>query len=751
MNVATADSTARGMERSARFHRWRARKDKIARWLVGVGGISVIFAIALIFFYLAKVVFPLFTPAATSLEWLGSRPDWARSTPRYFAVEEQQEIGIRIAAEGSIEFFHVQGAKSISTTPILPGAQIRVERVAEAAERTGLLAVASVDGRVFLRRIGFETQFDGGVEHRRIEPSVSFPFGQDPQLALEQGEIRALALSDTESGLVLAVLDSTGHVLLWTGTFKENLMTGETSTESVVSEVRPGISATAIALSSNHDWLYIGDASGSVQQWALPGLELVQTVDLKGGPITTMAMLLGGISVLAGDTEGVTSQLFPVRDGENRYSLALVRQFHHGSAPIRSIFSEARRKGFLTLDEDAALAIYHSTAGRLVHAEPLASMQPRVAALAPRADGLLIESMAGDLSMLAIDNQHPEVSFASLWQKVWYENYSEPEYVWQSSASGNDFEPKFSLTPLVFGTLKAALYAMLFAIPLALMAAVYTAYFMAPRLRQWVKPGIEIMAALPTVILGFLAGLWLAPLVEENLAGVFALLIIMPPGIVLFACLWQRYAGPVKSLVPEGYVPLLQIPVMMALGWLAWTLAGPVQFSLFGMDMQSWLSRTAGIGYDQRNALIVGIAMGFAVIPTLFSIAEDALFGVPRSLSNGSLALGATPWQTLVRVVIPTASPGIFSALMIGLGRAVGETMIVLMATGNTPVMNWNMFEGMRTLAANIAVEMPESAVNSSHYRILFLAALVLFLFTFVVNTGAEVVRQRLRERYSSL
>jgi phosphate transport system permease protein len=132
-------------------------------------------------------------------------------------------------------------------------------------------------------------------------------------------------------------------------------------------------------------------------------------------------------------------------------------------------------------------------------------------------------------------------------------------------------------------------------------------------------------------------------------------------------------------------------------------------------------------------------------------IAEDAVPGVRKSLSDGSLALGATPWQTRVFVVLPTASPGIFSALMIGLGRAVGETMIVLMATGNTPVMDWNLFEGMRTLAANIAVEMPESEVASSHYRILFLAALVLFLFTFVVNTGAELIRQRLREKYSSL
>lgn len=170
---------------------------------------------------------------------------------------------------------------------------------------------------------------------------------------------------------------------------------------------------------------------------------------------------------------------------------------------------------------------------------------------------------------------------------------------------------------------------------------------------------------------------------------------------------------------------------------------------MFDGDMRKWLTNEAGIDFDQRNALVVGAAMGFAVIPTIFSITEDAVFSVPKHLTYGSLALGATQWQTMVRVVLPTASPGIFSAIMIGMGRAVGETMIVLMATGNTPIMDFNIFEGMRTLSANIAVEMPESEVGSTHYRILFLAAFVLFLFTFVVNTLAEFVRQRLRNRYS--
>ena len=203
--------------------------------------------------------------------------------------------------------------------------------------------------------------------------------------------------------------------------------------------------------------------------------------------------------------------------------------------------------------------------------------------------------------------------------------------------------------------------------------------------------------------------------------------------------------------MPDGWHPVLLVPVVIAVVMGCVELSAPMERAFFSGDMRAWLTNDLGIAFDQRNALVVGVAMGFAVIPTIFSIAEDAIFSVPKHLSYGSLALGATPWQSLVGVVMPTASPGIFSALMIGMGRAVGETMIVLMATGNTPIMDTNIFEGMRTLAANIAVEIGETEVDSSHYRVLFLAAFVLFMFTFVVNTVAETVRQRLRQRYGNL
>jgi phosphate transport system permease protein len=227
-------------------------------------------------------------------------------------------------------------------------------------------------------------------------------------------------------------------------------------------------------------------------------------------------------------------------------------------------------------------------------------------------------------------------------------------------------------------------------------------------------------------------------------------LLLTPLGILLAGLGWSGLPAHLRQGV-EGWESALLIPVVLLLGAGSLYLSPWLEQLLFAGDMRQWLSDDLGIDFDQRNALVVGIAMGFAVIPTIYSIAEDAIFSVPRSLTFGSLALGATPWQTLVRVVLLTASPGIFSALMIGMGRAVGETMIVLMATGNTPLMDMNLFEGMRTLAANVAIELPEAEVASSHYRVLFLAALVLLLFTFAMNTVAEVIRQRLRKRYSSL
>jgi phosphate transport system permease protein len=251
--------------------------------------------------------------------------------------------------------------------------------------------------------------------------------------------------------------------------------------------------------------------------------------------------------------------------------------------------------------------------------------------------------------------------------------------------------------------------------------------------------------------LGFLAGLWLAPLLERVLPALLLMVVVLPPTTVLAGLSWDRVMRRFGARVPPGSEVFFFI-VVLALGAAGCLGLEPLlEKAALGGTLPTWLLETFGVRYDQKNAIVVGLAMGFAVIPIIFAIAEDAFSNVPRNLVSGSLALGASRWQTVTRVVLPTASPGIFAAVMVGFGRAVGETMIVLMATGNTPIMDISPFNGFRTLSANIAVEIPEAPAGGTLYRTVFLAALLLFMLTFAVNTVAELVRQRLRRKYSSL
>ncbi|MGO2055223.1 MAG: ABC transporter permease subunit [Halomonadaceae bacterium] len=306
------------------------------------------------------------------------------------------------------------------------------------------------------------------------------------------------------------------------------------------------------------------------------------------------------------------------------------------------------------------------------------------------------------------------------------------------------------LSPLAWGTLKAALAALLFAIPVALGAAIYSALFMSPRLRTRIKPALEMMEAVPGVVVGFIAGLILAPWVERHLASALVLIVWLPLSAALAGLFWQLAKTHLRRRLPLSWAALWLVPWLAFMVALALWLA-PWMEQWLGGDLRQWLDQRFGMDYATRNAMIVGIAMGFAVIPSIYSLAEDALADVPSTLIEGAQALGASRWQALWRVALAAAGPGIFSAVMIGAGRAVGETMIVLMASGNTALFSASPFEGMRSMAAAIAIELPEASPGGQTYHLLILAALVLFIFTFLVNTLAEVVRQRLRRRYRQM
>lgn len=736
-----------------RRRQMRALRDVLTRHLMAIGGVSVILAIVLIAFYLVYVVLPMFLPAKISR--LSAYPVPGEGETWHYAMEEQHEIGLRINSRGEAIFFKTDTAAVIDQLPLFPEAKADPVAFAAGDPAQALLAMAYADGSIILAHHEYQVSYPG--DRRLITPAISHPFGPDPLQIADAGmAIRQIAAQGNTDKATVAALDDRGHLHLVSLVSKESMLTGEITQTRIDSEIVPEQQVTHIAIDVEQRELYLADSGGFLSYYDINDKRaprLVQRIHAAppGIAITSLAFLNGGISILVGDAGGGIAQWFPVRDEANNYTLRRIRQFASQQAPIVGIVPEHQRKGFLALDADGFLGLYHSTSRRTLAVERIGDAPLRQAAIAPRADALLVERGDMGLEFWRVQNPHPEVSWRSLWGKVWYESRTEPEYVWQSSAASNEFEPKFSLTPLAFGTLKAAFYAMLFAMPLAIMGAVYTGYFMAPRMRDMVKPAIEVMAALPTVVLGFIAGLWFAPFVENHLPGMFLLLIFLPLAILGAAWCWDHAPDRLRNRIPAGWEAALLIPVILIAIGLAISVSQPLELLLFEGSMPQWMNETLGISFDQRNSLVVGVAIGFAVIPIIFSISEDAIYGVPQSLTAGSLALGATPWQTLVRVILLTASPGIFSAVMIGLGRAVGETMIVVMATGNTAIMEMNIFQGFRALSANIAVEMPEAEVAGTHYRVLFLAALVLFAATFVFNTLAELVRQRLRRKYGSL
>lgn len=253
-----------------------------------------------------------------------------------------------------------------------------------------------------------------------------------------------------------------------------------------------------------------------------------------------------------------------------------------------------------------------------------------------------------------------------LFKQVYVEGRA-AKWSWQP----NSDIPKFSLLPLFLGTLKAAIVAMLFAAPLAVGAAMYSSEFASKRMREIIKPTIELLAGIPSVVLGF-----------------FALIVLA-----------------------------------------------------------SFLQSTFGFDY-RLNAITAGIALGIAIIPIIFTIAEDAMVSVPQSLRDAALAVGANKWQVLFTMVLPAALPGIFASFVLGFGRAIGETMIVLMASGNAAIISANLNEPIRTFSATIAAELGEVVFGETHYSVLFFIGVLLFVFTFLVNLASQIVLERLKERF---
>ena len=837
--------------------------ERVARALITLGGLGTICTVSLICLFLVVVVVPLFQEP--QLEARGGSQVAEQAGPgvlHAFTDEHQTVVGF-LRADGSVRVVELGSGAVLHERPLFEEA---TPTAWSAWGETGDAAFGFEDGRIVVGRLGFQANYvldepeelrslaqgevvvwrNGAVERtaggqlRHTTPAIELD--QEFELAGDSA-IRALDLVRQQSGTTVAVWTADERLSVLRLRTRMNLITEQAITtyrELTLPYAAPATGAplARLLLTNASDNVLLVWEDGHVQRYdCRPGVEpsLAEEHELleEGARLSALSFALGRASLLVGDDRGRVGLWFRTKpenargsDGAQLERAQILRE-EGQLAPVSSVAPSPRSRVVVVGYADGVVRLYYASTGELVATLPGRAWAPvELALLTPKEKGVFALAQ-GELWSWDVDLQHPEVSLISSFQPHWYEGYAGPDHVWQSSSGASDSEPKFGLWPLVFGTLKATTFSMLFAAPLAILAAIYTSQFLSARRRNRIKAVVEVMASLPSVVLGYMAAVVIAPYVQAHVMQVLVLLFALPLLLMLGGHLWQlaslqrqlEWGGWPRALCTLCVLPLALLvawfggPLFERVGfdgdlfaWLAgrrgtgtagWFLA-LLPLSLLGIsfamgrlvtplvrsrsvvwdtrrssrvDLARFLAGTllaagiawalgaglTGLGqdprgllygnYEQLNALVVGLVMGFAVIPIIYTIAEDALSSVPEHLRLASLSAGATPWQTAVRIVIPTATSGLFSAVMVGLGRAVGETMIVLMATGNTPVRDWNLFNGFRTLSANIAVELPEAVPNSTHYRMLFLSALVLFALTFVLNTLAEVVRQRFRKR----
>jgi len=857
------------------------RAERVARIAIAAGGWGTILTVVVIFGFLLWVVLPLFQGAEVSE---------ARSVPHAASGEERvAPAAIAVGCDDQLlQAWSLLADGTLEVRALRDGALIDRQRPFGTALPTAFASFPDApeavfgfaDGTVRKARIDFVTRYpkptevpedardlrpgahlrwEGGV--LQVTPSGAFRhdrifFALDEPFEGSDRPIRLVDLSIAPNGApVFAWMDDGGRVRMARVTSRYDIMQDRDIAEF---EHLP-IAIQAPALDPPPAWLLLSGIATNLSLVWRDGRLLrydvradadpqhtdtpAEEVDLLPGEgeISHARWLLGKGTMLIGYPDGGVGAWFPTRPDPDagaggpiaRDNLRLVHAHHlPGPGQPLTAMDGSRRNRLVALGyADGTLRCFNVTNERLLaeFESPVRRAIPNVA-FAPKEDGIVV-LRPDALEHWTMDPGHPAGGFSAMFGKVWYEGASAPAHEWQAVGGTDDFEPKLGLVKLIFGTLKATLYSILFGGPIALLAALFTSEFLEPRWRAKVKSIVEVMAGLPSVVLGFLAAMVISPYVQGVLPTVLVAFYTVPLLFVLGARAWQmlpdrlalRWAGKPRLLAITACLPLAVL-LAVALGpgvegacfggnieqWLRGDLdavVGGWAFLLFPVSLLAvavaismfvgpWLRRAsagwsrlacacadlgryaaivggaallswalgwvlAGWGsdprggvvgeYTQRNSLIVGFVMGFAIIPIIYTLAEDALSSVPVALREGSLGCGATPWQTALRIVVPTAGSGLFGALMVGLGRAVGETMIVLMAAGNTPIMDWNVFQGFRTLSANIATELPEAVKDSTHFRVLFLAGLVLFCMTFVINTLAEMVRRRSRRRFADL
>ncbi len=933
------NANPRGSPRRRKTPRSVYLADHAANSVIRLGGVAVIAAVLGICFYLAAVVVPLFLPGTSELADTGE----SRSAGAVAVLpDEYGGSAAVVSADGRIDVVELSSGallgtadrpKAVSTVVTTPqglvawGYHDGSFQLGEVTSRASVLSSAQAAALGDANRVAQSGPFDGLRSVAESGSQRVTTFGIETRAAVEPR---------TETGPV-ELLDyrrvGGGRELLFTAWADGSAMLSTVRVTTPLDGSEPRLRLTgraveldaargawAVAFADGESVLTIA-RDGTGVRYGLPAdagrrdpLIAMERLDLAGGAgISAVTALPGGRSLVAGGDDGSlwvwTLSRDPLADAGDGRRLVKVEKLRAGDSAVVALTAGQRDRTITAATATGRISQLHLTSGKLIDSYDASAIgigEPVAVGMAPRQDGVVAIGAGGAYAHWSVDPRYPGAGWRALFGRIVYEGETEAKWVYQSSSAEDASEVKMSLVPLIFGTFKATIVAMFIAAPLSVLAAIYSSEFLHKRVRSTVKPAIELMASLPSVVLGFIAMAAVAPWVGDHLSGVMIGMLLVPAVVLLAAHVWQLLPTRVLLGVPTWARITLVGLVMIAAGGVSLVAGGPAERAFFGPtrsdqllaagsfeagepgDIPSWVGtratmapdterrlRTEGfafrdgvvvravepelgspeaaalaelvaadsasqdllrgwldgqhgrpwpgwvllliplaapcswwlaakvrrsiaaddrgrlatgaaelvlfagslavavglavagslalqaVGFDprdsflgtfsQRNTLVVGMVMGFAIIPIIYTISEDALSAVPDTLRSASLGAGATPWQTAWRVVLPVATSGVFSACMIGLGRAAGETMIMLMATGNTPQMDLNLFSGFRTLAANIATELPEAERGGTHYRVLFLCGLVLFVVTFIINTLAEVVRQRFRKKSASL
>lgn len=731
-------------------------RDRLAARFFTLGGVSVLLSLVVLVGFLLWELAPLFqSPALTYLGQVQTESD--ADPPLLVGADPGLGQVFTLDRHGLLRFTAFLGERSEPTVIDLAaqtpaGAAGQNVALVHAARGEGdLLYLLWQDGTIQVYRLGFEF-----TQRRPAPPRYAFVSQCVLQVAAEGG-FRAgdrLAVAYTaKQKLTVARLDVEGGIELqhwWLAATspRSPYIDGlEVEGEQEVVESQCYLlrdhhrAVVDFALDGQGRYLYAAEPGGWLSVWDVADgrSALCARTQVSEGRIEQMALLAGDVSCVIVDQMGRVSIWNYLTAGAEAGRLVAIQTLSGPRRPGLVPFAIPSGKAFLTYAPFDGLRLFNLIgADSLLHTAEV----PELAQLQIGQGGVSVLGLARDntLHVWRLEQLEKAFQWRSLFAKVWYEGYPEPGWVWQSSSAAGSFQPKLSLVPLIWGSLKGAVYGMLFSFPLAVLCAVYVSFLMHPKWRLWVKPAVELMSAIPTVVIGFFVAMWFAPIVRDDLLGLVGVMIMFPVliGAALLVLLRSK-----RGVTGREF--LWGMPVFFIALWGAFQLGSFLEAHFFMPSFSLWLFERFELRLEQRNSLVVAFGLGLAVIPLVFTVAEDALSSVPKSLVAAATALGGSRWQTLRYIVLPRAFPGMIVAGLIGFGRVLGETMIVLIASGNTPIISAGPLSGMRSLAANMVVEISEASVDSHLYRVLILSAVMLLLVTFFVNTLAALLRLRMK------